>query len=380
MKVALAFVATLLLISACLEGAHSSVPSLREKTVAPGPVSSQRQSESECGAKIVECIVLTGCAFDGQDNSDCCEKLGEVLECASDACGSSVDSDILEELSGCEVADNIEPTCIAAIAQCLPQGGICPGADLTEPDAECCSEVGVVEECVGQTDCPLSEVLDGGLSSACGSVRDPDGDLTDTDEEPNEDEEETNGENSADCFPGHALVETEDGAVLRMDQIKTGQRVRVAPGPGGFSPVFFWSHSDPNALTKYYEFTTSRGTTLEASSRHLVFTESGAMEARYVTKGNKLVDGITGELLQVEDIASSTKRGLYNPHTLDGNIVVNGYLASTFTGSVPMRLAKVALLPEKIAFRLGTSVYGTALHGESFLREALVSAGTTSGK
>lgn len=55
-----------------------------------------------------------------------------------------------------------------------------------------------------------------------------------------------------------------------------------------------------------------------------------------------LADGPPSRVVRVDAVTSS---GLYNPQTLDGDIVVGGSLASTYTTAVDPAVASAALAP-----------------------------------
>ena len=48
--------------------------------------------------------------------------------------------------------------------------------------------------------------------------------------------------------------------------------------------------------------------------------------------------------------------GLYNPHTMDGDIVVDGTVTSTYTAAVAPSLAHAVLWPVRMLYALGVDV------------------------
>ena len=48
--------------------------------------------------------------------------------------------------------------------------------------------------------------------------------------------------------------------------------------------------------------------------------------------------------------------GLYNPHTMDGDIVVNGIKTSTYTAAIEPSLAHSLLWPVRMLYRLGVNL------------------------
>ena len=56
-------------------------------------------------------------------------------------------------------------------------------------------------------------------------------------------------------------------------------------------------------------------------------------------------------------VRSARKTGLYNPHTLHGDIVVDGVLTSTYTAAFSPTLAHVALAPLRALYRAGVDIF-----------------------
>lgn len=80
-----------------------------------------------------------------------------------------------------------------------------------------------------------------------------------------------------------------------------------------------------------------------------MYANGRAMEARVVQPGF-VMTGDDGSLLTVAGVKSGTGRGLYNPQTLHGDIVVDGVVVSTYTESVEMGMAHALLAPIRAGF------------------------------
>ena len=59
-------------------------------------------------------------------------------------------------------------------------------------------------------------------------------------------------------------------------------------------------------------------------------------------------------------VATESSTGLYNPHTLNGDIMVNGVKTSTYTSAVAPALAHAALWPVRMLYSLGYDVVNGA--------------------
>jgi len=202
------------------------------------------------------------------------------------------------------------------------------------------------------------------------------------------------------CFPGDAVVELEDGTSKLMRQLELGDRVRVSTAARptttattSFSDVFFFGHRVERAKAEYVVLEIARALDhdggddhhdhrdrmkLVLSADHYLYSNGVLTAADRVAKGDivhlKCVDSATprrddgGDGVKEEEDACSgrveriwteQRQGLYSPHTLHGDIVVNGVLASSYTRLVPVALTKAMLLPLRLLYHSGArSAFG----------------------
>ena len=67
-------------------------------------------------------------------------------------------------------------------------------------------------------------------------------------------------------------------------------------------------------------------------------------------------------------VDSKFAQGLYNPHTMHGDIVVNGIRTSSYTAAINPILAHAALWPVRMLFSMGVDVINGAFdHGSELL-------------
>ncbi len=71
-----------------------------------------------------------------------------------------------------------------------------------------------------------------------------------------------------------------------------------------------------------------------------------------VRKGDSLFSR-DGSPLRVVDIVKTWKQALYNPHTVDGNLVVNGVQVSCFSAAVEPKTAMKAIQPLRVLYMTG---------------------------
>ena len=150
------------------------------------------------------------------------------------------------------------------------------------------------------------------------------------------------------CFPGSAHATLADGKQIRLDDLFIGARVLTANGR--YSEVYGFSHAT-DELYQFVTLETARGT-LTLTEGHHVYTETGIFAARDVYPGHKLLLGQGGSA-QVERVGSTVQRGLYNPHTVSGTVVVDGFVTSTYTEHVNHRMAQAALSPFRALYACG---------------------------
>lgn len=156
------------------------------------------------------------------------------------------------------------------------------------------------------------------------------------------------------CFPAAATVQLESGEHVRMDELQIGNVVHV--GYGQYSPVFMFTHRDAKYRNphEYIRIQTASGHVLIATAGHYIYVDAddSLRAARDVREGDAIVLG-TGTVSQVVAVQRGGQYdsfGLYNPHTLHGDIVVDGVLSSTYTTAVQPSVAHVLLAPLRSVF------------------------------
>ncbi|KAJ3338121.1 hypothetical protein HDU83_008331 [Entophlyctis luteolus] len=137
-----------------------------------------------------------------------------------------------------------------------------------------------------------------------------------------------------------ALVVREDGSSARMEELKVGDRVLAGYDNGQqiFEDIYMFGHEllDVQADFVHISFKYPVLSRLELTIDHFmpVFDDLGQLT--YV-RGGALRPGmlvsIGPELHAIQAVKIVTKRGLYNPYTLSGRIIVNGIQASSHSGS-----------------------------------------------
>lgn len=184
------------------------------------------------------------------------------------------------------------------------------------------------------------------------------------------------------CFPGRSTVivydsvyandntlltngcQTECGQNLAMEFLKIGHIV-AAGIKGERDTVIGFTHAAPYEWTRMVQLTTEDNRTLVASGGHFVYVQRShctvcgtacsssettrdgrpeaslndvnkaqcwqTMKSESVQVGDKLIDAKDGMPKTVTRTEFVDAKGLYNPQTFSGNIVVNGFVVTTFT-------------------------------------------------
>lgn len=153
------------------------------------------------------------------------------------------------------------------------------------------------------------------------------------------------------CFPSSGRVNVHEvsasgKAVVRrraMANLQIGDVVDT--GGGTKSKIVLWTHRKADVWTTYVRATTRFGS-VTATRAHFVYMDGGQqlIAMRDVVVGTNLTvwDG-SGAV--VNSVSNVVLKGFWNPHTENGQIVVDGFLASCYTSVVSISLAHALLAP-----------------------------------
>ncbi|KAA8495191.1 Transmembrane protease serine 9 [Porphyridium purpureum] len=168
------------------------------------------------------------------------------------------------------------------------------------------------------------------------------------------------------CFPANGLVEMEDGLFKRMDALKLGDMVRVSSDT--FSPVVFWGHHDAKSVHGDFVRIQLEHHILTVTSGHLVYANGKLVVAGIVQPGDIMTTG-TGENVSVLSVRRNVRaKGLYNPHTEHGDIVVDGVKASCYTRWVAPGLGHALHIIERFSRKLfGLSLLDNLLDANALI-------------
>jgi Hint module len=137
------------------------------------------------------------------------------------------------------------------------------------------------------------------------------------------------------------------GVAMRIDELSVGDRVHV--GHGCFSEVFMFTHRVADIHQQFISIESSSGARLRATAGHYLYVNGGLGAVGSVTVGDEieLGYGVKDVVTKVTVVAG---QGLYNPQTVNGDIVVDGIRASTYTTAVDPVFAHAILAPLRAAY------------------------------
>ena len=144
------------------------------------------------------------------------------------------------------------------------------------------------------------------------------------------------------CLPADAAVVTEQAGRRRMDELRVGDRVLAARPDGStfYDDVYMFGHKDAAATGSFVKLETAGGAALRLTPDHHVFvTRAGArleIPASAAQVGDLVQVVGAGGAAALDAIVAKTlaaDRGLFNPYTLSGSIVVDGVAASCHSSS-----------------------------------------------
>ena len=155
------------------------------------------------------------------------------------------------------------------------------------------------------------------------------------------------------CFPAHATVELPDGTTKTMAQLEVGDRVLAEAGT--YSDVYMFSHRYAEFEGPFVAIATESGEELLLSADHYLYVNGKLAVASTVRVGDRVVKSDGGDAV-VSHVTTRKAAGLYNPHTMHGDIVVNGITTSTYTAAVEPSLAHSLLWPARMLYQAGVTL------------------------
>ena len=155
---------------------------------------------------------------------------------------------------------------------------------------------------------------------------------------------------SSKCFPANATVLLENGETKAVSDLRVGDSVLAAPGV--YSQVYMFSHRLADTNSAFVTLTAGVDTVLQLTHDHYLYV-NGALATAGTVRVGDMVTLASGSRATVTAVSTAWASGLYNPHTLHGDIVVNGVVTSTYTKAIAPGIAHAALWPVRALFAAG---------------------------
>lgn len=144
-------------------------------------------------------------------------------------------------------------------------------------------------------------------------------------------EAEAVNEGNAECFPGFMQVEAR-GGMVRMDELKVGEEIWDGEQ---WSEIIMFSHRQWDIDTRFIHLDTD-SESVTASVGHYIISQDGLKRMGDVQVGDVVY--VQGGMNKITRVRSVSGRGLYNPHTKSGRLVVGGIWMSAYTTAVDWRI------------------------------------------
>lgn len=156
-------------------------------------------------------------------------------------------------------------------------------------------------------------------------------------------------EPSPECFPASATVILPGGSPLSISALSAGDEVLVSDKSA--SSVYLFTHRELTGRRDFVKIKSSLNHSISLTQGHYIYANEKLQPAGYVRIGDTLrtIDGTA----RVTAVEWTVDEGLIAPHTMQGDIVVNRIIVSTYTAAVHANLAHISLWPIRTLARLG---------------------------
>ena len=115
-----------------------------------------------------------------------------------------------------------------------------------------------------------------------------------------------------------------------------------------------FSHQYTDAQATFVELTTATGA-LRLTPGHYLYVNGKTAQARAVKVGDHL-ETASGSPAVVTGITHVRDTGLYNPHTLHGDVIVDGFRTTTYTDAIAPTMAHALLAPARALYTMNVTL------------------------
>jgi len=136
---------------------------------------------------------------------------------------------------------------------------------------------------------------------------------------------------SGGCFPADAVVRCLPSATKTIDQVRVGDRCLTPSGE--YEDIYLSSHAESRTEGDFVQVTAESGHQVELTALHYIQVNDTVMLAKDISVGMMVTvwneQGASSSPVQQKTIVR--KKGLYNPHTTSGSLLVNNVSVSTWS-------------------------------------------------
>lgn len=138
-----------------------------------------------------------------------------------------------------------------------------------------------------------------------------------------------------------------------------------------------FTHRDEMATQTFVRLNTSAEKSLSLTHGHYLYINNRLATARSAKAGDMLTSH-DGTPVRITAVSTHEGKGLYNPHTLAGEIVVDGVLTSVYTDLLQPAFADLCMWPFRALFSLGINIVGDFFDKGFPLLASILPAGASS--
>lgn len=115
-----------------------------------------------------------------------------------------------------------------------------------------------------------------------------------------------------------------------------------------------FSHKYTDTQATFVQLQTAVGA-IQLTAGHYLYVNGKAAPADTVKVGD-LLETAAGKPAAVTGISTVRATGLYNPHTMQGDIIVNGFRTTTYTEAIHPTLAHAMLAPVRVLYSMNVTL------------------------
>ena len=126
------------------------------------------------------------------------------------------------------------------------------------------------------------------------------------------------------CFAGGQKVESKTRGIINIENIEIGEYIKTQ---NGWSRVYAWHMYTKNTSMEFVVVKHSNGE-LVLSDLHFIYVNNKPIVAKDIKINDTII--YKGEEVVVTEVTTKVSKGIYNPYTINGKIIVNNINCSVY--------------------------------------------------